>query len=331
MLKRGDLFLKHQALLAGGVAVATAVVIGLLLFSLHGCSRSAVDSNPNNHTGANSSAATTMPDATFTDGTSNSTTATTVPASNPETEGSTGPTGPTKPQPLEHNVIPNHLREEDFTYDENGFMKCLSEPYWLGIDVSFHQGSIDWEQVADAGIQFAIVRIAYRGWGSAGIMKEDTWATVNLNGAAAAGLKVGVYFYSQAITVEEAREEARYVLQLLDGRELDMPVVFDWETPAADGARTENLDSETLNACAMAFCGIIEDAGYRPMVYFNQKQAKYMYDLTALQKAGYDFWLAMYEDALTYAHRVQMWQYTSHGKVPGIDGRVDMDLYFPNL
>lgn len=244
----------------------------------------------------------------------------------PET---TAPPNSTDRQPLKHHITPNHLRAEDFIYDENGYITCLEVESWLGIDVSAHQRSIDWQQVADAGVQFAMIRIAYRGWGSAGNLWEDNYAQANLQGASEAGLKIGVYIYSQAITVEEAIEEAQFVLTLLDGRALDMPVVFDWEQPSDDEARTQNLDNETLNACAMAFCQVIEEAGYTPMVYFNQRQAKYQYDLTMLQKAGYKFWVAMYADALTYAHHVQMWQYTSSGSVPGIDGRVDMDLYFP--
>lgn len=251
---------------------------------------------------------------------------TTAPPTQPPT---TQPPESTDRQPLVHHVTPNHFREEDFAYDESGYITCLERESWLGVDVSAHQRTIDWQQVADAGVQFAMIRIAYRGWGSAGNLWEDNYAQANLSGAADAGLKIGVYIFSQAITVEEAIEEARFVLTLLDGRALDLPVVFDWEEPSDDEARTKDLDNETLNACALAFCQVIEEAGYTPMVYFNQRMAKYQYDLTTLQQAGYKFWLAMYKDAMTYAHHAQMWQYTSSGSVPGISGRVDLDLYFP--
>ena len=239
------------------------------------------------------------------------------------------PTLPIGPQPLQHHITPNHFREEDFVADENGYITCLEVESWLGVDVSAHQRSIDWQKVADAGVKFAMIRIAYRGWGSTGNLLADNYGVANLDGAAAAGLQTGVYVFSQAITVEEAIEEARFALTLLDGRALDLPVVFDWETISSEDARTNGLDNETLNACAMAFCQEIEAGGYKPMVYFNQKMAKYQYDLTAFQKAGYDFWLAMYKESMTFAHHVQMWQYTSSGSVPGINGKVDLDLYFP--
>jgi GH25 family lysozyme M1 (1,4-beta-N-acetylmuramidase) len=117
---------------------------------------------------------------------------------------------------------------------------------------------------------------------------------------------------------------------MLDGRDLDMPVVYDWETVSSEDARTRDMDPKTLNACALAFCREIEAAGYEPMVYFNLDLAKRMFDLQAIQAAGYDFWLAMYSDQLNYAYRVRMWQYTSSGTVAGIRGNVDLNLYFPD-
>lgn len=312
-MERIKQFLKSRELLAGLIGMVLGLGLGVLLCApFRGNKDIQLSTTPTTEvpaTQAPTTAAPTQP-------------ATTV----PET---TAPQTPTGPQPLKHHITPNHLRAEDFIYDEKGYITCLEVESWLGIDVSAHQKVIDWQQVADAGIQFAMIRIAYRGWGSAGNLWPDNYGITNLDGASAAGLKIGVYIYSQAITVEEAIEEAQFVLTLLDGRALDMPVVFDWEQPSDDEARTKGLDNETLNACAMAFCQVIEDAGYTPMIYFNQRQAKYQYDLTSLQQAGYPFWLAMYSDALTYAHHVQMWQYTSSGSVPGIKGRVDMDLYFP--
>lgn len=312
-------FLKSRELLAGLMGLVLGLGLGILLCAPYRGSdavqmETTVPTPPGSTTQIVTTAApTTAP--------------TTVPATVP----TTAPQIPTGPQPLVHHVTRNHFRAEDFAYTESGYITCLEAESWLGIDVSAHQKVIDWQQVADAGIQFAIIRIAYRGWGSEGILRQDNYAMANLEGAAAVGIKVGVYIYSQAITVEEAIEEAQLVLTLLDGRALDMPVVFDWEQPSEDEARTKNMDSEVLNACALAFCKTIEDAGYTPMIYFNQRQAKYQYDLTTIQKAGYGFWLAMYSDALTYTHHVKMWQYTSSGSVPGINGRVDMDLYFPGL
>lgn len=242
----------------------------------------------------------------------------------PPTTVSTAPTPPPKP-----TLPANPYEPGDFVYDQNGYLTCLAGESWLGVDVSEHQGSIQWEKVASTDVRFAMVRLGYRGWGSEGVVRADAEGLHNVEGAAAAGLKVGVYFFSQAICVEEAREEARFVLALLDGYGLDLPVVFDWETVSSEDARTVNMDAETLNACALAFCREIEAAGYEAAVYFNLDMAKRMFDLPALHSAGYDLWLAMYADALTYRGQVRMWQYTDAGNVPGIKGKVDLNLYFP--
>ena len=246
----------------------------------------------------------------------------------PAGQSTAGPTTtlPTVPKPT---LIPNPLDQNGFAYDQNGYLTCLTAESWLGVDVSEHQGQIQWAPVAEAGIQFAMVRLGYRGWGEEGAIRADVRGLENLQGAADAGLRVGVYFFSQAISVEEAIEEAQFVLQLLDGRQLDLPVVFDWETVSAEDARTANVKRSTLNACALAFCREIENAGYEAMVYFNLELAKWKLDLLAIQEAEFDFWLAMYSDSLRYAYQVRMWQYTDSGSVPGIKGKVDMDLYFP--
>ncbi len=224
----------------------------------------------------------------------------------------------------------NTLKRKDFG-KANGYITCKTEEYWLGIDVSVWQEDIDWEKVAASGVKFAMVRLAYRGWGPDGRLGIDPQGEAHLQGALDAGLKVGVYIYSQATNVQEAIEEARYLLDLLDGRPLDMPVVFDWEVPTETNyPRTRNVKAKTIQACAMAFCAEIRAAGYQPMVYFNQRQGLTKYNLEELRAAGIELWLAMYEKAMTYQYKVQMWQYTETGKVPGIEGYVDIDLYFPN-
>lgn len=222
----------------------------------------------------------------------------------------------------------NTLKRKDFT-KVNGYITCKTEECWLGVDVSVWQEDIDWEKVAASGVKFAMIRMAYRGWGKEAKLQLDPRGEENLKGAMEAGIKVGVYIYSQATNVQEAVEEAQFLLELLDGRELDMPVVFDWEVPSNSGARTRNVKAKTIHACAMAFCAEIKAAGYQPMVYFNQWQGLAKYDLAELREAGIELWLAMYTRAMTYEYKVQMWQYTSKGRVPGIDGRVDIDLYFP--
>lgn len=134
----------------------------------------------------------------------------------------------------------NQYDTEKFV-EENGFIRYQNGKAVAGVDVSEHQGTIDWQQVKDAGFEYAILRVGYRGMTEGGLNVDSTFEQ-NYQGATAAGLKVGVYFFSQAITQEEAREEAQYVLDTLDGRELDYPVVFDWEIPIP----SEQLPAEDL-------------------------------------------------------------------------------------
>lgn len=218
----------------------------------------------------------------------------------------------------------NPYGEEDFAY-ENGFLKCIAGESWVGIDVSHHQGIIDWMQVAASDVEFAMIRMGHRTVDE-GQLRSDRMGQKNLQGAIDAGLKVGVYFYSQAISVEEATEEARFLLDMLGDVQLQMPVVFDWEILSPQ-ARTANVDSQILNACAIAFCDVIREAGYEPMIYFNQDIAKRLFDLQQMQERGYDFWLAMYSDKMTWPYQVDMWQYTDSGRVKGIETNVDLNVY----
>lgn len=220
-------------------------------------------------------------------------------------------------------IIPeNPYGPEDFAY-EGGYMTCLAGSARLGVDVSAHQGEIDWEQVREAGVEFAIIRIGYRGYTSGGLY-EDEYARANLEGAREAGLEVGAYFYSQALNPEEAREEAQFCLEILDGFELDFPMVYDWEYVSSE-ARTADMDRDTLMECIRGFCGEVELAGYRPMVYFNPTMAQSLLELEELLE--YPWWLAMYSDEMSYPYQVEMWQYTATGSVPGISGDTDLNLW----
>ena len=218
----------------------------------------------------------------------------------------------------------NPYGPEDFAY-EGDYLTCLAGQSVLGIDVSYWQGQIDWQQVKAAGVEFVMLRLGWRG-SEQGLMFPDDNVEVNYRGAKEAGLQVGGYFFSQAISVEEARQEAEFVLDLIGQWEMDMPIVFDWER-LEDGARTQKLDGRTITDCTKAFCEAMEKAGFTPMIYFNPDLA---YNYLALEElAGYRFWLAMYDHPMDFPYRVDMWQYTAAGTVPGIEGNVDLNLYFP--
>ncbi len=221
-------------------------------------------------------------------------------------------------------------------YNRDLFVRDGSRMYYndpayttaIGIDVSSHQKEIDWQKVADSGVEFAMIRLGYRGYGSEGTLNMDPYFQQNLIGAAAAGLKIGVYFYSQAISAAEAAEEAQFVLDALGGFPLTYPVVYDWETVSADGARTKGLDNTILTDCAITFCESVAAAGYGTMIYYNLPVGYNHYQLDRL--TAYDKWFAQYtsknQPDMYYDYRI--WQYTDSGSVPGIEGKVDMNLAF---
>jgi GH25 family lysozyme M1 (1,4-beta-N-acetylmuramidase) len=213
---------------------------------------------------------------------------------------------------------------DNFVYDDNGFLACTTRASIPGIDVSHHQGTIDWQQVRAAGVEFAIIRLGYRGYLD-GQLHTDEQALRNLTEAKAAGLKIGAYIFSQAVEPAEAVEEARFAMDTLGDTKLDLPLVFDWEY-VSDSARTANVTGDTLMDCVRSFCVAVEQAGFEPMVYFNQDLARTKLELDALE---YPFWLAKYADDLAYPYAVRCWQYTDKGRIPGIDENVDIDLYFP--
>lgn len=233
---------------------------------------------------------------------------------------------PTEPEPTLPPPDPNPYGSLDFQYDRNNYLKLIEGESITGIDVSSYQHEIDFEAVKASGVDFVIIRLAYRGY-ETGKIVFDRYAHENLEKAAAAGLDIGVYFFSQAITMEEAEEEAYFVLSAIKDYEITMPIVYDWEHVSAENARTANMDRETLTKCCKVFLETIEDGGYWPMVYFNRRQAKYHMDISALKE--YDFWLAAYTDRMEFPYKIKMWQYTNTGRVPGIEGDVDINVFFP--
>ena len=229
----------------------------------------------------------------------------------------------------ENPTIPpdrNPYNRYDFQYNRHNYLLLQNVDSSPGVDVSAHQGVIDWEAVKRSGIEFAMIRVGYRGYGS-GKLVEDEYARQNLQGAKAAGLKIGAYFFSQALNIQETDEEIQFILNMLADVTLDMPVILDWEIPAAD-ARTKDMDARTLTDIQLHFCGQMRKMGFQPMIYFNWHQSENLYYLSELEE--YPFWLALYQDRMTYPWKVEMWQWTSSGKVPGIAGNVDINVYMPH-
>ena len=229
----------------------------------------------------------------------------------------------------ENPTIPpdrNPYDQYDFQYDRHNYLKLQNLESYAGVDVSAYQGKVDWKKVKASGIDFAIIRLGYRGYES-GKLVEDDYAKANLKGAAEAGLKVGAYFFSQALNIKETDEEIKFILKILGNTKLDMPIVLDWEIPAST-ARTRKMDATTLTDIQRHFCGQMRDKGYQPMIYFNWHQSEHLYVLHDLEE--YPFWLALYQDRMTYPWKVEMWQYTDKGKVPGIQGNVDLNVYMPD-
>lgn len=209
-------------------------------------------------------------------------------------------------------------------YEENGFLRYRGGKHMVGIDVSEHQSSVDWQKVRESGVEFVILRLGYRGYTAGGLYPDETFPGY-YDGAKAAGLKIGAYFFSQARTVNEAREEADYACALLDGRELDLPLFFDWET-VGGSERIPSPDGLPLTDSAVAFCKVVRRNGLEAGIYFNQSLGYRYFDLSKLQ--DYTLWLAEYGAVPEFRYHFDCLQYTDSGTVDGIEGNVDLDILF---
>ena len=193
----------------------------------------------------------------------------------------------------------------------------------LGIDVSKWNGTIDWNAVKNSGVNYVIIRCGYRG-STTGALIEDPKFKSNIKGATSAGLKVGVYFFSQATNEVEAVEEASMVLSLVSGYKLSYPVFLDVEP---SGGRGDGISTETRTAVINAFCQTISNSGYSAGVYANKTWLNSKINTGSLA-SSYKIWLAQYAAAPSYGGRYHIWQYTSKGSVNGISGNVDMNLSY---
>lgn len=208
-----------------------------------------------------------------------------------------------------------------YTFGEDGVL--LKSQEQRGIDVSKWNGNIDWNAVANAGIDFAIIRAGNRGT-STGALIEDSYFKKNIEGATKAGIKVGVYIYSQAITEAEAVEEASMAISLVAGYKLHLPIYFDTEE-YRDG-RANKLSVAQRTTIAKAFCETVRNAGYMPGIYSNYYWLRDNLNMSQLEM--YSVWVAHYATSCGYPGRYDMWQYTSSGSVPGIKGKVDLNISY---
>lgn len=222
--------------------------------------------------------------------------------------------------------------------DPNGFTADSTFKYYTekgkpasteGVDVSEYNGKIDWKAVADSGVDFAMIRIGGRGYGEAGSLYADEKAIENLKGAQANGIKTGVYFFSQAINVDEAIEEANYTIQLLGDIKLDYPIAYDWELIKDDTARTDNVSAYEATECARAFCDTVKAKGYTPIIYSPSRELYFKYDLSRL--SDIDIWYCGYENTPSFYYEFSMWQYSYNSVVDGIDGETDLNICFTNI
>lgn len=197
----------------------------------------------------------------------------------------------------------------------------------IGIDVSKWNEEIDWERVSDEGISYAIIRCGYRG-SSTGSLILDPMFEQNIQGAIAAGIPVGVYFYSQAVNEIEAVEEASMVISLIRQYDVDYPVFLDSESAGGDG-RADGLEAETRTACCKAFLQTVDSAGYEAGIYASKNWLNNRLNMTQLSQ--YKVWLAEYADVPSYDGYYDMWQYTSKGTVDGIGTRVDLSRCYMNI
>ena len=188
-----------------------------------------------------------------------------------------------------------------------------------GIDVSTYQGDIDWEKVAASGVKFVFIRLGYRGYESGLLVKDDRFED-NIRGALQNGIAVGVYFVTQAISVEEAVEEAQFVMENIRPYNVTWPIVLDIEDAASATARTAELSQQARTDHAIAFCETVKESGYTPMLYCNIRWFIEKLDITRI--TDYDKWFAQYFRKPFFPYAFQVWQYSSTGRIDGIEGNV---------
>lgn len=224
--------------------------------------------------------------------------------------------------------VPRHNYDWTCIQNKDGFKNYVVDNKvvsYRGIDVSSFQGTIDWAKVKAAGVDFAMIRVGYRGYGTGAIMLDD-YFDANIQGALNAGIKVGAYFFSQAVSEEEAVEEAQFVLEHIRDYNITYPIAYDMEMITHDTARTDTLTGRQITDHTIAFCDTLKEAGYKTCVYSNRRFLILKLDLSRL--TAYDTWYAAYVGYPDYPYDFKMWQFTDSGSVNGIEGNVDINISF---
>ncbi len=228
--------------------------------------------------------------------------------------------------PIQNDLKKNSFDQANLVKLDNGQLQYLEDSKVIshkGIDVSYHQGEIDWQAVAADGVEFAIIRVGIRGYGTGKVVLDEMFEQ-NIQGALNNGIKVGVYFYSHSINQEEVEEEVNLVLEQIAPYKITGPVVYDAEKVSK--SRTSSISMEGRTAMAVTFCEAVKAAGYRPMVYLNLDTAFTVFDLTQLEQ--YDKWFAHYGTDMYYPYDYKIWQYSESGRVNGISSAVDLNISF---
>lgn len=230
--------------------------------------------------------------------------------------------------PILETLAKNTYDPDSFMADEDGVVHYYVDGERAsrkGIDVSRYQDKIDWEKVAEDEVDYAFIRLGIRGYTEGEILEDETFQR-NIKGALKNDIDVGVYFFTQAMSVEEAEEEAEFVIDSITPYKVTYPVVIDVEAVTSTNARGNDLTSEERTEYCIAFCEKIKEAGYTPMIYGNLKTFMLLLNIEKLEE--YDKWFAYYDEAYYFPYDFKIWQYTNKGKVAGINGDVDLNISF---
>lgn len=230
--------------------------------------------------------------------------------------------------PILEELAKNTYDPEAFMADGDGVMHYYEDGERVshkGIDVSKYQDKIDWEKVASDEVEYAFIRLGIRGYTEGDIIEDETFED-NIKGALKNDIDVGVYFFTQALSEEEAEEEAAYVIESIAPYQVKYPIVLDVESVTSTKARGNDLTREERTQYCIAFCEKIKEAGYTPMIYGNLKTFTLLLNIEELE--DYDKWFAYYDESYYFPYDFKIWQYTNKGKVAGIKGDVDLNISF---